>query len=140
LPPIFTRLAKVEQRVDELEEENERLRARLEQGNQSGKDQKIAAIVEYADQARGDDPAVKLNAKEIRGAAGCSKRYAYDLMDDLPEEYDWCLKPEEMEQYGSIEIDNFDDRRLGIDFEGVHSTGVPLNLFNNGNRGKGGTE
>jgi len=124
-------------RVDELEDENKRLRSRVGSSAKSGKDQKVADIVAFADNARGNDAAVKLTAKDIKGATGCSTRYAYDLMDDLPEEYDWMLSPQDMLQYGSIEIDNYDDRRLGIDFEGVHSSGCPLNKFNNGNGGEG---
>lgn len=125
-------------RVDELEAENQRLRERLD--DSGGKDAKVAAIVEFADNAREGAPAIKLTAKEIAGAAGISKRYAYDLMDGdtgLPAEYDWFLTPEEMQQYGGIQIDNSDERRLGIDFEGVHSAGVPLNKFNTGIEGEG---
>ncbi|MDS0258586.1 hypothetical protein NDI56_04065 [Haloarcula sp. S1CR25-12] len=118
-------------RVDDLEKENERLRSRLEGSSSRGKDQKVADIVQFADNARGADPAIKLTAKDIKGATGCSTRYAYDLMDDLPEEYDWFLTPREMTQYGSLEVDNTDERRLGVDFEGVHSSGCPLNKFNN---------
>jgi hypothetical protein len=118
-------------RVAELENENERLRSRVEGSSTNGKDAKVKQIVEFADNARNNDPAVKLTAKDIKGATGCSARYAYDLMDDLPEQYEWFLTPQEMLQYGSLEIDNRDERRLGVDFEGVHSGGVPLNKFNN---------
>jgi len=118
-------------RLDELEAENERLRSRVDSTSTSGKEQKVQDIVQFADNARGNDPAVKLTAKDIKGATGCSTRYAYDLMDDLPTEYDWMLSPQEMLQYGSIEIDNHDQRRLGVDIEGVHSSGCPLNKFNN---------
>lgn len=131
-------LDELEDRIGELEAENQRLRERLDDSNT--KDAKVADIVEYADGARDGRPAVKLTAKEIAGAAGISKRYAYDLMDaetGLPAEYDWALTPAEMRQYGSIEIDNADERRLGIDFEGVHSAGVPLNKFNTGTEGEG---
>jgi len=124
-------------RVDDLEAENDRLRSRLKSSASRGKDQKVADIVQFADNARGADPAIKLTAKDIKGATGCSTRYAYDLMDDLPEEYDWFLTPQEMTQYGSLEVDNVDERRLGVDFEGVHSSGCPLNKFNNGSGQEG---
>jgi hypothetical protein len=124
-------------RVDDLEDENQRLRSRLESSSSRGKDAKVADIVQFADNARGKDPAIKLTAKDIQGATGCSTRYAYDLMDDLPEEYDWFLTPQEMTQYGSLEVDNTDERRLGVDFEGVHSSGCPLNKFNNGSSKEG---
>jgi regulator of replication initiation timing len=125
-------------RVDELEAENNRLRTRIEDSD--GKDAKVAAIVEYAANKRGSKPAVKLDWREIRGASGCSRRYAYDLMDDLPDEYAWFLTPAEMTQYGSIEIDNEDERRLGIDFEGVHSTACPVNKFTTPSEGEGGRD
>lgn len=125
-------------RIEQLEAENDRLRSRVDGTDSSGKDQKVQDIVSFANNTRGNDPAVKLTAKDIKGATGCSTRYAYDLMDDLPEEYDWMLSPQDMLQYGSLEIDNHDERRLGVDFEGVHSSGCPLNKFNNGNSGEGG--
>lgn len=136
LKPTMERLSET---VESLEKENQRLRARLDD-SEGGKEGKVTAIVEYANNARNGAPAVKLTYKEIVGATGCSNRYAYDLMDRLPEEYDWFLTPEEMRQYGSIELDNTDERRLGVDFEGVHSSGCPLNKFNNGERSKGGSE
>lgn len=126
-------------RLDELEAENERLQARIDSGG--GKAAKVGQIVRYADNAKDSgSPAIKLTAKEIQGATGCSRRYAYDLMDDLPDEYDWFLTPQEMRQYGSIQIDNADERRLGIDFEGVHSTGCPVNKFTTSDGQEAGSE
>lgn len=125
-------------RVEAVEEENRRLRNRV--GTADGKDEKVAKIVRFANNARGGEPAVKLTAKDIKGATGCSRRYAYDLMDDLPAEYDWFLTPQEMTQYGSIQLHNTDDRRLGIDFEGVHSAGCPVNKFTTSNGSMGGSE
>lgn len=125
-------------RVGALEEENCRLRARVDTAD--GKDEKVAKIVQFANNARGKEPAIKLTAKDIKGATGCSRRYAYDLMDDLPDEYDWFLRPQEMTQYGSLQIDNTDARRLGIDFEGVHSSGCPVNKFTTSDGGMGGAE
>lgn len=133
---IWADLDTLTDRVDALDAENQRLRDRLDETN--GKAAKVRAIVQYADRVRNGDPAVKLTAKEIQGAADCSRRYAYDLMDDLPREYDWFLTPQEMAQYGSLEIDNGDERRLGVDFEGVHSAGCPLNKFTTRDGREGG--
>jgi len=132
------RLDELADRVEAIEAENERLRERVDGQSTHSKDGKVAQIVQFAQNKAGTSPAVKLDYGEITGATGCSDRYAYDLMDDLPEEYDWFLTPEEMTQYGSIEIDNHDERRLGVDLEGVHSTGCPLNKFNNGSESGGG--
>lgn len=116
------------ERVDTLEAENERLRDRLD--DSSSKGQKVAQIVEFATNIRDGQAVVKLSATNIKGATGCSRRYAYDLIDDLPDEYDWALSKAEMRQYGDIQLkNNSDAKTLGIDFEGVHSAGVPVNKF-----------
>ena len=129
-------LDELRDRVGELEAENDRLKQKL--STASSKEDKLQRIVEFADNLRGNKPAVKLKAKDIQGAAGISRRYAYDLIEELPEEYDWCLTPAEMEQYGSIERDmQAQDKALGIDFEGVHSHGVPVNKFTTGHEQKG---
>jgi 16S rRNA G527 N7-methylase RsmG len=57
---------------------------------------------------------------------------AEDLVDDLPEEYHWILSPEELaqSQYGSIKRETSKaGKRIGIDIEGVHSAGCPVNRF-----------
>lgn len=119
-----------------IEQTHSRILSRLEDND--GKGSKVAEIVRFAANARSEgQPAIKLTAKDIKGATGCSRRYAYDLMDDLPTEYDWFLTPQEMKQYGSLEIDNSGERRLGVDFEGVHSSGVPLNKFTTRNGREG---
>jgi len=131
---LIDRLADAEERIDELEAETDRLRERA--ASSDGKADKVAQIVRAALNIRDDKPAVKLDAQNIQTATGCSRRYAYDLMDDLPDEYDWALTPDEMSQYGSLEIDN-GGRRLGVDIEGVHSRGCPVNKFTTGD-GRGG--
>jgi hypothetical protein len=136
---IVGRFEELENTVQDLQEDVQRLEQRIEEAG--GKEQKVAKIVEYADNRRGNEPVVVLTAKEIKGAAGISRRYAYDLMDHddgLPTEYDWILAKEGLKQYGSLEIDKDDDaRRIGIDFEGVHSAGVPLNKFTTQSGGEG---
>lgn len=123
-------------RINELENNQQRIESRFDDSD--GKSSKVAEIVRFAANARSEgQPAIKLTAKDIKGATGCSRRYAYDLMDDLPTEYDWFLTPQEMKQYGSLEIDNSGERRLGVDFEGVHSSGVPLNKFTTRNGREG---
>lgn len=126
---IIPRLQELEERVDELEAENQRLQERLK--DTSDKNGKKAAIVEFAQNKReAGKPLVKVCAMDIKGATGVSRRYAYDLVDDLPDEEDWFLTPEEMDQYGSIQLDkNKQEKFLGVDFEGVHSAGVPVNKF-----------
>jgi len=128
-------------RVEELEAENERLRSRVDSAN--SKDEKVAAIVEHALNLRDPtDRAVKLTAESIKGATGVSRRYAYDLMDpeddnSLVNQYDWVLTRQEMAQYGSLELDLSGQQKcIGIDFEGVHSAGCPVNKFTTAREGK----
>lgn len=126
-------------RVDELEAENERLRKRVD--SEDTTTDKLAGVVEYADNKRSPgQPIVAIKPEEIAGAYGCSERYAYKLADEdeLPDEYDWILSADELAtaQFGSLERDTSKaGKRIGIDFEGVQSAGVPLNRFNNETRG-----
>lgn len=131
------RLDELEGRVDDLEAENDRLRSRLSE--QGGKDDKIASIVEYAVNQRSGDKAVRLTPTEIKGATGVSRRYAYDLCNDLPDEYAWMLTPSDAQQYGSLEIDHDSQAKaIVVDFAGVHSSGVPVNKFTTTDEGQGG--
>lgn len=136
---------KIEEQVEEmqndildLESECQRLRRRVT--DNGGKKQKVAGIVRFAANKRAGQSVVKVGAKEIKGATGCSRRYAYDLIDDLPDEYDWALSSSGMAQYGSLELDLRDENRvLGIDFEGVHSAGVDVKKFTTALEGEGET-
>lgn len=122
------RITELESRVDDLEAETERLRTRL--SDSGGKAEKVAAIVHYAQNKRSGQPVVQLDAEEVKGATGCSRRYSYDLLDTLPDEYDWILSQDEIRQYGELELDTGKmPKRLGVDFEGVHTTPVPVHLF-----------
>jgi len=127
-------------RVDALEAENKRLRSRLDEDQ--SKEDKVGNLVEYASNKRNHDQAVvALSPQEIKGAYGCSRRYAYNLVDNLPEEYHWILSGEDLaeSQYGSIEREvSKAGKRIGIDIEGVHSAGCPVNHFITGNSSGGG--
>jgi regulator of replication initiation timing len=125
-------------RVDELEAENERLRDRLDETTPEDRDDRLASLVEYAHNQRGgvardrDDSVIKVSPKEMAGATGYSKRHCYDLVEDWSDEYTWLLSPDQLQQYGDLERDmQQDGTYLAVDFEGVHSPGVPLNRFNN---------
>jgi len=134
------RVDELADRVDDLDAENERLRARLADSANSPHE-KLAGLVEYARNKRSSDAVVVLTPTEIAGSYGCSQRYAYQLIDDLPAEYAWLLSPETLRdsQYGTLEQEtDAVPKRLGVDFEGVHTAPVPLNRFINGNSGNGG--
>ncbi len=133
-------------RLDDLEAENERLRDRVDECADDSPEQKLTRLVEHAHNRRNGDAVVTLSPGEIQGAWACSERWAYQLCDaddGLPAEYNWVLSAEDLveSQYGNVELDASKARkRIGIDFEGVHSAGVPLNRFINGTTEKGGGE
>lgn len=121
-------------KVERLEAENEDLRNRLDQLGDIGaekttKEQKVAAIVTYAHQSRRDgQDAVTVLPKHIKGLVDVSRRYAYDLVDSMVEEFDWAHDPSEVRQYGSLEKDT-PQKGVCIDFEGVHGEPCPVNKF-----------
>lgn len=102
------------ERIEELETRVGRVAetaATLEQAlgavtdaDSTGKQQKVAAIVQ---DARNDpDDEVAFTARELQRAAGVSRRYAYDLMDPddgLPAEHEWAThRPESVELRGPV--------------------------------------
>jgi hypothetical protein len=117
------------ERYDELENEVEELRSLV--SIDDGKEQKVANIVEFADNQRDSHQGVvRLSPKEIKGATGVSRRYAYDLCDDLPDEFPFLVSQQAMEegQYGRLEKETA-GKGLGVDFEGAHGTPAPVNKF-----------
>ena len=129
-------------RVNNLEAENEELRELVENqqtqlqvisdlaSDNSSKNEKVAALVVYADNTRNGQGVVKLDVRDIMGATGVSRRYAYDLMDRLPGEHEWCHSGEDLRQYGDMEIDKSSQQRtLAIDFDGSHGDACPVNKF-----------
>jgi len=135
--------------VDELQDDVNDLKSLVEGlrdigQKKSSKEQKIAAIVTFADNRRKPDQrAVSLLPKDIIGAAGVKQRYAYQLADGddgLPSEYDWVLtgKQARQQQYGNLQIDEDRQRkRLVIDFDRLQRDRESLNKFNNENGGDG---
>lgn len=121
------RIETVEQRLDELDDVRDMLADVTDE--KTSKEQKIGAIVTYAQNTRRDgQPAVTVLPKSITGVAEVSRRYAYDLVDDLVNTYEWAHDPAAVERYGSVERDR-PQKGVLIDFEGVHGDPVPVNKF-----------
>ena len=129
-------------RLESLDTENAELRDRLDalearldtvEDGATTKEGKVREIVTYAENARdANQEMAVVTATEIKGAAGISRRYAYDLIDDLPEEYHWIttLKEARERQYGNVELDwEKATRALVIDFEQLHSDPEAVNKF-----------
>jgi hypothetical protein len=143
-------LENTDDRVSELEDENAELRNRLSslearidvvEGGSNSKGGKIRQIVAGAENNRtGDQPAVVMDAAKIVTATGVSRRYAYDLIDDLPEKHHWILTRSEAResQFGSVEIDDGKQTKaLVIDFEALHSDPESVNKFTTAQAGEG---
>lgn len=98
------------------------------------KEQKVAAIVRFADQKRdNDNDVMRVIPREIKGLLDVSQRYAYQLVEDIAQKNDWAQMRDPRTQAtgkdggGRQRI----KKALEIDFEGVHGDSVPLNKFNN---------
>lgn len=139
-------------RLVDVEAENEQLRGTVEtlqarvdvlEGDaaNTGKETKVKLLVNHAENLAGKGQrGVILTARDIKGATGVTRRYAYDLMDDLPQEYHFLLDRDELQQYGDLEIDkDAQDRGLFVDLERLHSDGEAVNLFTTPSDGNGGS-
>lgn len=96
------------------------------------KEEKVAAIVQYAQNTatNPETDRVAVKAREIKGVAGVSRRYAYDLVDDLPGEYEWIHDRSAVQQYGDLEIDRETQvRAVVVDLEQLHSDTGAVNKF-----------
>jgi cell division septum initiation protein DivIVA len=125
------RVEQLEQRVAELEAEVDALRS--VESEASSKEEKIAAIVATAENLA--DPGqrtVTVLVKDVRAATGVSRRYAYDLVDDMVEQYEWASAPPEAAY-------NEDSRQKGVrvDLEAVHAADGAVNKFTTGVGGEG---
>jgi hypothetical protein len=149
-------IEELQERISNLEDENNQLHNRLDTLGDIGvektnKEEKISAIVTYASNTRkSDDKATKVLPKNIQGIANVSRRYAYDLIDDMingdgengavgPDGYSWAHDPAEITQYGSAEMDS-PQKGVIIDFEGVHGESVSMNNFTTQDSCKGGAD
>lgn len=108
----------------------------------SSKEMKVRDIVGQAvNLADADQPGAVLTARDIKGATGCTRRYAYDLIDDLPDEYHFLKDRKEVKQYGDLELDwDAQARGLFVDLEQLHTDPEAVNKFTTENSGNGGED
>lgn len=145
------KLDRIEERVDDLEHENDTLRETVDRlgdigTNKTSKEQKITAVVTYGNQARDDDQSrITVTRENVKGVAGISRRYAYDLIEDMitgdgengtvgPNGYDWALDP--AEQSRAVDQDA-PDKGVLIDFERLHDDPASVNKFITGSASVG---
>lgn len=138
------RISNLEDTIESLQDYISQIERRLQnlEDTPFTKEAKVEKLVQTARTLRTKDQgAVVLDAKQIVAATGVSLRYAYDLCDSLPNDYEWILSRQEISnrQYGSLEIDHDELKRgIAIDFELLETfdtEGSRLNLFNNGDGG-----
>lgn len=139
---MYAGLAKrVSDLEDELERKDDRI-AELEDlvsrlrdigSEKTSREEKIVAFVTYADRMRDDrGDKVAVLPKRMRGVAGISERYAYQLIDDLHEDdrFPWLT---------DAAADGGTQRALLVDFgyqdEPVQPDAEPLNKFINASTG-----
>lgn len=122
----------IQSRLEQIEERLKTLEGLM---HADSKKAKVKAIIHYAENKRhGDQDAVVLDTKEIKGATGVTRRYAYDIVDEWPADFPFLVDRENLQQYGELEIDT-DAREKGIAvvFDRVPQDGDSLNKFNNEN-------
>ena len=118
------------------------------ESEKSSEGEKIGAIIAYADKARGGTSKALVTPKEIAGATGCSKRYAYDLVDkigglgDEASDFDEGQCPwaavRESTTVPTASGSETKAKALKIDFDRVQQDSGALNWFNNGTGGEEG--
>lgn len=120
------------QRLDDVESEVDALDGVVTDGS-GGKASKVHDIARLANNRRSNDAVVLMDVSDIVDATGVSRRYAYDLVDDLPDEYGWLHDRSDLKQYGELELDKDKQvQALVVDFDGVHGPACPVNKFTTG--------
>jgi len=99
-------------------------------GDQTSKEEKIAQVVAYAHNEKSQSQSrTTVLPKNIKGIAGVSRRYAYDLVDDMTDAYDWALDPASMDRRPDQETPQ---KGVIIDFERLHDDPEAVNKFTTG--------
>lgn len=123
----------------DLEADNEALRERIGEleseiaairsigSEKTNKEEKFAQIVSYAvNEASPDRTAVTVTIKNIKGATGVSRRYAYTLAEELADEYDWAIDPTARDRPVDQDTPN---KGVTIDLERLHTDPESVNKF-----------
>lgn len=136
-------------RLDELEAENDALGSRVEEleadleafrdlgAERTSKEQKVGQIVDWARNKADGTGRVTVLPEHVKARTGVTERYAYQLVDDLIDEYDWALDPREQQH----RIDET-ARQKGVlvDLDRLQEDRESLIKFINGSGDKGGRE
>lgn len=123
------------ERVDTLESEIDAIR---DIGSErTSKEEKVAQVVTYAlNESQTGTGRVKIKPSNVVGLTGVSTRYAYDLVDEIADTYDWALDPQEVSRRPDQDAP---EKGVLIDCELVQRDPEALNKFNNGSDEQGGS-
>jgi hypothetical protein len=130
-------VAAIQSRLKQIEERLKTLEGLI---HADSKVAKVKAIIHYAENKReGGQDAVVLDTKEIKGATGVTRRYAYDIVDEWPEDFPFLVNRDNLDQYGQLELDtDARDKGIAVVFEQVPDDRDSLNKFNNETAAEGG--
>lgn len=149
---VLTAVQQAADRINNLEESVTGLRGRVAEleehrdaisdisREKTTKEEKVAPLVTWAQQQASDDEAdcVALKMKDIIGCTAVSRPYAYDLIDEFPDRYDWLHDRDDLTQYGDIEIDRSSrSRALVVDLAQLHTDESDVNTFTTRTGGTG---
>ena len=123
------RLEEFEARLDAVERRLERLG---DVGQEpTSKEEKFAAVLSFAENKRNGSAKVALSPQEIKGCTGVSRRYAYELIDEMGQGVDGVeVREERKGQTGNGT--ECKGKALLVDCELVHHTGDGVNSFTTG--------
>lgn len=134
---VLAELQELRDRTEQLED----LTSNLQDigGQKTSKEQKLAALVTYADRIRSDNQdLVGIDPKTMAGVAGVTERYAYTLIDELHSDdaFPWAADARELSRRAPT-----DTRALVVDFgylgKPVQEDAERLNKFINATGGEG---
>lgn len=102
------------------------------EADKSTKDQKIAAVLAFADNKRdAEQSTIAVTAHEVKGCVGVSRRYAYDLMEAMADDLDG-VSVREATRVTTGTGEQRKKKAILVDCERVHEDTEPVNSFTTG--------
>jgi hypothetical protein len=128
------RLERFEERLDAVERRLDRLG---DVGDEpSSKEEKFAAVLSFAQNKRNGSAKVAVSPHEVKGCTGVSRRYAYELIDEMAA----AVTGVDVREAKQVQTGNGLERKgkaLLVDCEAVHENGDSVNSFTTGGDGSG---
>jgi hypothetical protein len=123
-------------RIDRLEERLVAVERRLDRlgdldRERTSKEEKFAAVLTFAENKRNGSVKVALSPQEVKGCTGVSRRYAYELIDEMGE----AVEGVEVREARQVQTGSGTERKgkaLLVDCDLVHHNGGGVNEFTTG--------